>query len=200
VRTKPFRPPSRGSKSRVRWARAMASAVRAWTTPLVCCLMSSAALACEPVSRVRECRQFSSLVNGAYDEIEAAAKPADASAYRRAAARYQRLVTELQRADGQEPPPPSSAPGQPERKKRDGALKSAENAPPRRAFSQPAGSALRDEYLSFLRSVVPAVSVYADAVDSKDARRIEDARKPLTRLQSQARALDARFASYCHGR
>lgn len=68
----------------------------------------------------------------------------------------------------------------------------------RRAPELPAnGKALVGEYTSMLDSVAPAVSAYANALDVKDERNLDEARRTLSRLTNHEHGLVTRIDAYC---
>lgn len=60
------------------------------------------------------------------------------------------------------------------------------------------GKALAGEYAGLLESVAPAVSAYANAVDTQDAHALDEARRSLDRLNKHERGVVARLDAYCH--
>jgi hypothetical protein len=59
------------------------------------------------------------------------------------------------------------------------------------------GKALASEYAGVLDSVAPAVSAYANALDTQDAHALDEARRSLDRLSKHERGLVARIDAYC---
>lgn len=59
------------------------------------------------------------------------------------------------------------------------------------------GKALANEYAGVLDSAAPAVSAYANALDSREAHALDEARRSLDRLNKHERGVIARIDAYC---
>jgi hypothetical protein len=135
-----------------------------FSTPLLALLLVFPTLTgCDRVSRVRDCRGLSALVNPALDAIEAQTKTQSIKGYRFAANSYSALGQQIRK--GREWPA--------------------------------AGKPLVDEYASLLDSISPAVTAYANALEVKQERSIDEARRTLDRLSKQQHSLVTRIDSYC---
>ncbi len=78
------------------------------------------------------------------------------------------------------------------------AYKALAKAVRERPYSGDVGRALTEEYAGVLEQIAPAVTSYAESLQSGDAQRVAEARRALARLKRTEHATATRVDAFCN--